>query len=215
MESIRIRRFRAGCSGERLCSVWDRPVRWECGIRRKPRWKWRNNSGCNDYGWVRKLYGEKNDPCCYKWLRPWVGMSYKSFIEISNKVHKGAKGTGLGAWLNARGSSTKFYTSAFYTSGVASAWCIFILILHSLSPCHSPRCQRSFIIVVLRAIIGWSSAPLRSCLEDLASNNLSSVNSQSYTTIHKVILQKPASQLHHCNNISHSTTCLTISILTK
>lgn len=83
-----------------------------------------------------------------------------------------------------------------------------LLVLRSLTPCHSFWHQCGFMAVVIRGLIGWSSPPFRLCLRSLASNSLSKANSWTHTAAHQTILSswKPISQLGCCNNMNHFIT---------
>lgn len=67
--------------------------------------------------------------------------------KIKKKNHK-AKRIELGAWLGDALAQTG--ASTFYSPGIASAFCIFILILHRLTPCHSFWHPCSFLVKYLQ-----------------------------------------------------------------
>lgn len=43
-----------GCSGERLCPLWNGAVWWQCRLWREPRWVWGDHAGCIDHEWVNR-----------------------------------------------------------------------------------------------------------------------------------------------------------------
>lgn len=83
-----------------------------------------------------------------------------------------------------------------------------LLVLHSLTLCHSFWQWCGFNTVVIRVLIGWNSPPFRSCLRSLASNSLSSANLCTHIAAQQTVLSswKPISQLGYCNNINHLIT---------
>lgn len=96
-------------------------------------------------------------------------------------------------------------SSAFYTAGVPSAWCIFILILRSLTPNYSPCHWRSFITVVLKAVTGRNSAPFK-VLSQRFGQQVGPTHKHTKPQNTKPSSWKPTLQLGHWNNINHSTT---------